>query len=223
MNEIEAAEQAKLAMGEALATPYVALNRNLIELHIVWLQYRQLFGSSSDTIELLNKTAGLFFMVVQDQLWDSVLLGIARLTDNAKTFGKSNLTIWSLPPLIDDIDLRQKVSSLCEQARDCAAFARNHRNKRIAHSDYSYEIDRAATALDPISRAAIKEMLDALEKVLNCIRNSYLKSCMHYASFVDKTGATSLLYRLKELEDRRHAPGAPSYAEILLAKFPSHP
>lgn len=38
-----------------------------------WQQYRQLFGGELDTVHLLNRTSGLFFRIVQDELWDSVL------------------------------------------------------------------------------------------------------------------------------------------------------
>jgi hypothetical protein len=58
------------SMGDELGTTFFQLSRKLIELHIVWQQYRQLYGSEEETIFLLNRTAGLFFKIVQDQLWD---------------------------------------------------------------------------------------------------------------------------------------------------------
>ncbi|HHK1701513.1 TPA: hypothetical protein ACQQVV_005818, partial [Pseudomonas aeruginosa] len=64
-------------MGSELGSVFYELSRKLVQLHVVWQQYRQLFGDSEATIALLNRAAGLFFRIVQDELWDSVLLGIS--------------------------------------------------------------------------------------------------------------------------------------------------
>src|SRR5699024_10710469 len=87
------------AMGEELGASFYELHRKLVELHVLWQQYRQLFGDDPATFHLLNRTAGLFFKIVQDELWDSVLLGVSRMTDPPTTRKNKNLTIQSLPPL----------------------------------------------------------------------------------------------------------------------------
>src|SRR5687768_1382998 len=129
-------------MGSELGSSFATLHRKLIELHMVWQQYRQLFGSDPETVALLNRTAGLFFKIAQDEIWDSVLLGISRMTDPPETRGKKNLTINSLPILIGDPALRQELEDLCAAALDQASFAREHRNKRIAHQDHGYVTNR---------------------------------------------------------------------------------
>ncbi len=73
------------SMGEELGASFYELYRKLVELHILWQQYRQLFGDDTGTVHLLNRTAGLFFKIVQDELWDSVLLGVSRMTDPQAT------------------------------------------------------------------------------------------------------------------------------------------
>jgi hypothetical protein len=93
-------------MGHELGSSFHELSRKLIELHVVWQQYRQLFGDEPETVHLLNRTSGLFFKIVQDELWDSVLLGISRMTDPPQTGKRKNLTVQSLPVLIDDFTLR---------------------------------------------------------------------------------------------------------------------
>ncbi len=143
------------SMGEELGASFYELYRRLVELHMLWQQYRQLFGDDTETVNLLNRAAGLFFKIVQDELWDSVLLGISRMTDRPGTGKNRNLTIQSLPPMITDLALRAELQSLCEKALDLAEFAREHRNKRIAHQDHNYLSNRGSDPLDlpPVFRS----------------------------------------------------------------------
>jgi hypothetical protein len=188
------------AMGEELGSAFFQLYRKLIELHIVWQQYRQLFGSDPETVHLINRTAGLFFKIVQDELWDSVLLGVSRMTDPPKTGAKKNLTIQSLPALIADSSLREDIATLCRTALEDAAFAREHRNKRIAHQDRDYLIDRASNPLSGVSRERVETMLNSLRAVLNRLDAHYRDTTVMYQDFVDESGARLLVSKLKKLE-----------------------
>lgn len=188
------------SMGPELGTAFFQLYRKLVELHIVWQQYRQLFGSDSETVQLLNRTAGLFFKIVQDEFWASVLLGISRMTDPPKTSGRKNLTIQSLPALINDTALRTDVDTLCKAAVVNAAFAREHRNKRIAHQDHDYLVDRASNPLSGVSRERVESMLSSLRDVLNRLDSHYRDTTVMYQDFIDASGARLLVSKLKKLE-----------------------
>tara|TARA_R110000868_G_scaffold217433_4_gene467525 strand:- start:5 stop:646 length:642 start_codon:yes stop_codon:yes gene_type:complete len=188
------------SMGQDLGTSFYAIYIELVELHVIWQQYRQLFGDSTGTIELLNRTAGLFFKIIQDELWDSVLLGVSRMTDPPATGKNKNLTIQSLPLLISEPELKAEISELCAKAVSIAAFAREHRNKRIAHQDHNYLNNRSSNSLSGISRAAVESMLEALRDVLNFIDNHYRDSTVMYQEFVDDSGARLLIHKLSKLE-----------------------
>lgn len=188
------------AMGTELGVVFFVLHRKLIELHILWQQYRQMFGSGHETVQLLNRTSGLFFKIVQDELWDSVLLGISRMTDPPKTFGKKNLTLRSLLELIEHPGLRVELESLCDYATMEARFARDHRNKRIAHQDHDYLSDRVASSLGGISREQVERMLAALRAVLNLLNLHFCDSTTLYEMFVDESGARHLVHQLQKLE-----------------------
>lgn len=197
-------------MGGELGLAFATLHRKLIELHIVWQQYRQLFGSDAETVALLNRTAGLFFKIVQDEIWDSVLLGISRLTDPPETRGKKNLTINSLLPLIDDATLKKELEELCKAALDQSKFARDHRNKRIAHQDHAYATDRAANPLDGISRERVESMLADLGKIMNRL-NLHFRNCTTiYEGFVDDSGARVLISKLRRFERFKDESGSPN-------------
>lgn len=187
-------------MGQELGANFYVLYRELVELHVLWQQYRQLFGESTDTVQLLNRTAGLFFKIVQDELWDSVLLGVSRMTDPPSTGKKKNLTVLSLSQLITDSALRAEVQDLCTKAVTAAEFAREHRNKRIAHQDHNYLSNRNSNPLSGISRAAVEDMLAALRDVLNRLDNHFRDSTVLYEQFVDDSGARLLVHKLSRLE-----------------------
>lgn len=187
-------------MGMELGSAFGILHRKLIELHIVWQQYQQLFGTDEETVELLNRTAGLFFKVTQDELWDSVLLGISRMTDPPETRGKKNLTIHSLPLLIDDPTLREELEELCQGALEDASFAREHRNKRIAHQDHGYATDREVNGLSGISRERVNAMLTSIGKVLNRLDLHFKDSTTFYDDFIDSSGARVLISKLRKFE-----------------------
>lgn len=188
------------SMGQELGASFYELHRKLVELQVLWQQYRQLFGDDPDTVHLLNRTSGLFFKIVQDELWDSVLLGVTRMTDPATTGKKKNLTIQSLPPLISDTELQGEVQSLCDKALVAAEFAREHRNKRIAHQDHDYLSNRSSDPLTGISRKLIEEMLTALRAVLNRLDLHFRGGTVMYEDFVGESGARLLVHKLRELE-----------------------
>lgn len=196
----EMADEYGTHMGKDLGAAVWKLHRRLIDLHIIWQQYRQLFGTDSDTVALLNRTAGLLFKVMQDQLWDSVLLAISRMTDPAEMGKKKNLTIHSLVDLIPDIALRGEIELLCAATVAEAEFAREHRNKRIAHQDHNYAYDPAANPLNPISRERVEAMLKALRAVLNRLNSHYMDTTVMYEDFIDESGARVLIHKLRKLE-----------------------
>lgn len=187
-------------MGSELGSVFYELSRKLVQLHVVWQQYRQLFGDSEATIALLNRAAGLFFRIVQDELWDSVLLGISRMTDPPAMRKNKNLTIQSIPLLIKDESVRSQVEALCNKAIAIAEFAREHRNKRIAHQDHEHVLSSKTSALSGISRKQVEEMLSALRDVLNFLEKHYRDSTVLYEQFIDESGARVLVQKLERLE-----------------------
>lgn len=193
-----------IPMEPELRESFTILARKLVELHIVWQQYRQLYGQDDGTIDVLNRTAGLFFKIVQDELWDSVLLRVCRMTDPAAQGKNKNLTIWSLHSLITDATFKAEVEKQCQAADDAAEFARSHRNKRIAHQDHGYTTNSPANPLSPVSRDRVEEMLKALRGVMNLIHGHYDGIDFQYDKFVDYSGARKLVAELRQLEHLRN-------------------
>jgi len=112
---------------EEIRDLYESLDSEVSFVHAKWKLYRQLYGTSEERIELLNRTAGYFFGVVQQSLFEDVVISLCRLTDPASGFGgKENR---SLEQLIDQFALLGH-KRLCELLRsdlsetkgDCEPF-----------------------------------------------------------------------------------------------------
>lgn len=187
-----------LAMGEELGLLYSALWQQIAGLHHKWAQYVVLFGTKESRVKLLNASAGQFFRVVQDTLWDDTVLHIARLTDSPASVGRPNLSIRRLPGLIDDLPTRLAVTARVDAALGASEFCRDWRNRHIAHRDLELALKRGANPLKAGSREKVRQAMEALEAVLNTVAEHYLESTTSFDVGDSAGGALSLLYVLDE-------------------------
>ena len=142
----------------------------------------------------MNEAAPSFTRIVQDALWEKVLLDIARITDPPKSAGKSNLTVQVLPALVNDSATRATVEARIAEALAASNFCRDWRNRHIAHCDLRLVIEPSAEPLKPASRLKVKQALAALDAVLNAVSSYYLDSTTYFAFGAAHGGAMSLLY-----------------------------
>jgi hypothetical protein len=200
-------------MGVDLGHLYHALGNELAWLHIKWDEYVELFGTRSSRVELVNRAAGAFFRLIQHSLWEDVLLHLARLTDSRESMKKENLTIRGLPSRIPDAETRRAVTALIDAAIVKTEFARDWRNRHIAHRDLKLALAKGAEPLKPASRAAVIDAMRSLSDVLNVLSRRYLDSTTAFEETIGSLGgAVSLLYviddglRMKrERQERRNA------------------
>jgi AbiU2 len=170
----EVAKQEHIAhMGEELGTVYATLWQQVASLHAKWADFVALFGTSESRVELLNKAAPVFFRHVQDGLWEGILLHVARLTDPPMSGGKQNLTICRLPALIRDAKAKADVEHLISGAIRVSTFARDWRNRHIAHSDLDLSTNQSPKTLEFASRELVNQSLTALEAVLNGVARHF--------------------------------------------------
>ena len=181
-------------MGEELGSLYDVLWQEVAGLHGKWSEYVALFGTRESRVDLLNQAAPSFFRIVQDSLWEDVLLHIARLTDPPKSAGKSNLTVQLLTSAVDHPETKVAVAGLIAKAQLDAEFCRDWRNRRLAHRDLHLALARSAEPLQPASRKKVDEALQAITGVLNAVANHYLDSTTFFDSEAD--GVLSLLHVL---------------------------
>ena len=160
-------------LGPDLGAVFHSLFEEVAWLHDKWREFRELFGTSPERINLLHEAASRFFGHVQDALWEDVLLHISRLTDSVSIGLKENLTIRRLPALIQEPAFCDEVTALVNLAVEKSGFARDWRNRRIAHRDLALALDSAPMELAAASRLLVGEALDALTVVICRVHEHY--------------------------------------------------
>lgn len=142
------------------------LLNDVIWLHVKWRIYRQLYGTSAEHVELLNRTAPTFFSVAQEAILNDVLLAISRLTDPATCAGHENLSIARVFEAYEGNDRPNLVPFLRELESACNRI-RSRRNRRLAHRDLHTVGDSEALAALGLSRADIERALKSIRDFLN--------------------------------------------------------
>lgn len=194
------------AMGLPLGRIYYALYNEVVWLHAKWLEYRKLYGKSEKRIDLLNETAAFFFRVIQDVLWDDILLHIARLTDPPTQGKYENLTLLRLPDAVEDGALATEFRELVKTGLDRSQLARKWRDKHLAHIDLSHAIDVKATTLPGVSRQDVEDVLASFRQIMNRFHSIYLQGEVVFDHFLVHDDAETLLHHLAvavRFEDRK--------------------
>jgi AbiU2 len=185
-----------LAMGEDLGQIYDALWQQVAWLHRKWSEYVVLFGTKESRVVLLNEAAPTFARIVQDSLWEDLLLHVARLTDPPKSAGKRNLSIQTLAALICHTETNAAITSLTNEALLASEFCRDWRNRHIAHRDLTLALGQGAEPLKSASRLNFSRALKAIADVLNAVAKQYRVPTTCFDLGAESGGAMSLLYAL---------------------------
>lgn len=80
-------------MGVDLGRVFFRLSNECGYLHVKWQAYVALFGTNENRVALLNRAAAGFTRMLQDMLWEDVLLHICRMTDRATIGNNDTLTV----------------------------------------------------------------------------------------------------------------------------------
>jgi hypothetical protein len=185
-------------MGSELGEQFFRLVNECFHLRLKWRDFVSLFGTNDRRIDLINEAAGSFFGRLQDSLWEDALLTISRLTDRPTIAGKDTLTVQRLPLLVE-ARLRGRVKTLLQECLQKCSFARDWRNRSIAHRELTLAIqDPSAQPLAPGSRQTVREAVESIEALLNAVESHYLRSEIGFEHTVSVGDAESLLYVIRD-------------------------
>ncbi|HEX9761409.1 MAG TPA: hypothetical protein VGA40_10835 [Candidatus Acidoferrales bacterium] len=185
-------------LGPELGAVYHELSEDFSWLVVKWGQYQKLFGTSPKRIDLLNSAASFFFYMVETTLWEDVLLHLSRLTDRVQVMGKRTLTIQSLPKLCSDQALRDQLTKLVDHAIAATGFARDWRNRQIAHRDLDLALKGNVQPFEAASRARVKEAVKAIHAVMNKISEHCLGSQLDEDVIEPLSDGENLLYVIRD-------------------------
>ncbi len=211
LNAEESRSAAITAMGSPLGELYDILYSQVAWVHIKWSEHRSLFAKSQERVDFLNEAAPAFFASLKTTLWDDVLLHLCRLTDPEKSAGKRNLTLQCFPSLISDTDLRKTLEGLLKQAKEKTAFAREWRNRRVAHRSFPEGITKDTQSLTPGSRQDVEDALAPIRAAMNCLERHYMNSTVLYEHSIEALGSAEALLKCLEkgVEEKRRRKGLP--------------
>jgi hypothetical protein len=185
-------------MGDELGAVFYKIYNQVIFLHKQWYNYLELFGVDEKRIHVLNESASFFFFIVQKGLFENIIMSIARLTDPEKTGRYKNLSILTLPGLIQDEELKKEVALQIDWILlNAVAFAREWRMKKFAHSDYDISLGKA-TLQEEASKQNIKLALESIRNLLNSITFHYLNYRTYFENKDTTRGSKSLLSCLND-------------------------
>jgi hypothetical protein len=175
---------------------FESIESEIIWLHGKWNIYRQLYGTDEERIILLNRSAQTFFRLVQDVLFNDVILSINRLTDPPRSSGRDNRTFAQLIFLIDTKDHSELVQNLKEKLdilmSQCDPF-RIRRNKVIAHSDLMVALSIKSETTPDISRNSIENALKTVRDFMNEINLNFGGNYTAYEHvWLDNDGETMI-------------------------------
>jgi hypothetical protein len=159
----------------------------VIWLHGRWIIYRQLFGTSPERVDVLNRSASTFFNILQKTLLHDVQLSLSKLGDPAGSGSRKNLTLAALVEQLESAGesaVVAKLKQLVATFDDACKKLRYRRNKWIAHFDLNTMLGSKVTLLEGPSRAEIEAALEALRQAMNCVELHYTESQTMYDHFV---------------------------------------
>jgi hypothetical protein len=121
-----------------IAEIWEPINDETVMVHAYWATFMDLYGGPKEQLEILDKSAGFFFNVIQDALATDIQLTLSKLSDPAMTFKKENATVQHLLNEVAKLnvpDLVKKLTPLYDAFNSACEPVRELRNKVIAHAD----------------------------------------------------------------------------------------
>ena len=191
-------------MGPALGAIFAELYKQISWVNLKYNEFVVLFGTSAETVGVLNESAPAFFSYLQHVMFDSVMLDIARLLDPARTGKKKNLSLDALHQVVPP-SIEAKIGELILTAKTRGAFCRDWRHRRLAHNDFDLLLaPKDAKPLEPATREKIRLTLEAVSDVMNAVLRNYADSVIGFDSPVPGAGSAQYLVgMLKKAVDAR--------------------
>jgi hypothetical protein len=188
----EVEQQYVASMGKNLGQVYNRLQSECTLLNSTWQQFVELFATNEKRVEVLHWSAPYFFGVVHEVFLESTLLRICRICDRAATGNKPNLSLARLPSLVDDA-IRPKVEASILRIDAATGFARDWRNRHIAHLDFALTFDEGAVQLAPVTRKKVDDAIQEIGMLLNLIEEHYRQSTVAFHRLIAPGQADDLL------------------------------
>src|SRR5690349_11311515 len=175
-------------MGAELGELHYLLVGELTWLHIKWAEFRELYSTKPSRVDLLNQTARAFFVHLHDTLWDDAIMHLARLTDPPRVSRRETLTFNRLPRVVAHLPIRDAIDQGLKHVDTTADFARDWRNRRLAHRDLAHARNPRVKPLQDISRANMEAALAAARDLMAITEDHFTGRDVQYDAVIRAHG-----------------------------------
>lgn len=123
-------------MSSRISSEFLAFRDQCVWLRTCYSTYEALYDSGNETLELLDKSAPLFFHDLNEILIEYCLLQISKLTDPAESQGRENLTVANINKQLQSQGLlSQEILNASAALDRYRKLIRDSRNRVISHND----------------------------------------------------------------------------------------
>lgn len=190
-------EKCKTKMGHEFGSVFYSLSNELVSLTSKWNEYKTLYENQS-RVELLNKAAPYFAFLVQNVLWENIILNIAKITDHVKKGNDKSVTLLLLNGYLKDREFQKYIKPKLTKVVKTAGFSRELRNQWLAHKDFNRAIGQSGITLKWPNAKMINEFLSSSYELMNAFEQKYLGSTTMYELSDHSGGSLSLLYKIED-------------------------
>jgi hypothetical protein len=202
----EIREKARALFPKGTGELFYELLTNVAYLHLNWQNYKSLFGTSPERIDLLNWAASSFFGLLDRIMRHDVILAISRLMDPKESRGKKNVSldclIDKLKPSIDTT-LFDKWQSELKELKGCYEPLRKVRNRLLSHEDLEITLQYHSDPLPGISRTCIENILEKIQKLLGDIEEHFWQSRTTYQYIPSIGDGEDLIFTLESAREHK--------------------
>ena len=176
------------------------LTNDLIWARYYYNEYKKLYAVSELRVSLLNEIAPSFFRLIQDMLWDQMILSLARLTDPYVKGSNRNLSAHVLQKLATENhwSFTGEISNLLKEVDNISKSIFNRRNKLIGHRDLLTALSAGVVqdhALD-VTLNQTEKVLDLIGKAINLVYHNLINKTFMW-NFGSDRDVNDLIYHLK--------------------------
>ncbi len=149
---------------------FEALRREVEQLHAYIVLYEQLYTTAA-SVEVLRRHAAAAFGNIQRALATAIELAICRLTDEASSVGRQNLSLARLAetlPTDEHSNLADELRAETVRLREkLEPTIRLLRNKVRAHNDYESKLGMRKDPLPTLDWATVREAARQIAELMN--------------------------------------------------------
>lgn len=194
-------------LGSEFGDYFFHLDQSVIGLVSLWDVYRSLFGTNKERVDLLNQASGYVTRTIQDSLHERIVLGICQVSDPYVSKGRRNVTVSGLPEFVTAPEHRAAMLPMIDAVRASTSFARDLRNKMIAHADL--EAVTGSYAVDYSTRERIVAAIRSVIVPLRYVHFQYFEATQLYHAIHPLPNAVGFLrciyLGVAKVEERKKA------------------